>query len=323
MSEMEGKSQAIEIRLRPGILLLCLLALSAVWSTSSGCSVKKTVNVDIPPAIRQSKTASFEELLAIIHGYGKIKSLSSNDMELTFTSSRKRAEGVLERYRSLNGYILLQRPDSIHFVLLIPISRSTLFDVLSVGDSLSVWYPRENRFYLGRNSAKELIVESSSGSSEFSVPIRGPHLFEAIFPQSAAIDSHWLWVVLEEQTDEHASYYVLNFSREGDPKSVPRRIHILHKIWIERSALTIARYQVFSDEGSIVSDIVYSKEVRIDSFDLPLQIHIDRPMDGYTLDLTFKNWSLNPDLQGEAFKLSPPPGAEIIRLKEKGKSGVS
>jgi len=71
-----------------------------------------------------------------------------------------------------------------------------------------------------------------------------------------------------------------------------------------------------------LSDIIYSNEVRIDNYDLPLRIHIDRPMDGYILDLTFKNWSLNPDLPGDAFKLAPPPGAETIRLREKGETGA-
>jgi len=322
MREIERMSRVTETRLRPGILLLGFFALVAVWSATSGCSVKKTIKIDVPPAIRQAKTATFEELLAKIRSYDKIKSLSSNEMELVFTSSRKRAEGELEKFHKLDGYILLQRPDSTRFVLLIPISRSTLFDVLSVGDTLSVWYPRENRFYLGRNSAKELVVESSSGSSEFSIPIRGPHIFEAIFPQGLAMGSQDLRVGLEEQSEDRASYYVLSFSREGDPNAVPRRIHILRKIWIERSGLTIARQQIFSDEGHRLSDIIYSNEVRIDNYDLPLRIHIDRPMDGYILDLTFKNWSLNPDLPGDAFKLAPPPGAETIRLREKGETGA-
>ena len=73
----------------------------------------------------------------------------------------------------------------------------------------------------------------------------------------------------------------------------------------------------------MVSDILYSDEVQIDGFPLPLQIHIDRPVDGYMLDLKFKGWSINPELPDDAFELTAPPGAETVRLKEKGRSGTS
>jgi outer membrane lipoprotein-sorting protein len=43
-------------------------------------------------------------------------------------------------------------------------------------------------------------------------------------------------------------------------------------------------------------------------------------VDGYTLDLTFKTWNLNPDLEDTAFVLTAPEGAERMELKEKGRS---
>jgi hypothetical protein len=300
-----------------------LLAVSAIWLAASGCLVKRTVKIVVPQGIRQAKTAGFDELLAIIRGYDKINTLSCSDMELTFTSLRKRDAGELEKYRSLRGYILLRRPDSVHFVLLIPITKSRFVDVLSVGDRLSVWSPRENRFYEGKNSAKELVFEETAGSREFKIPIRGPHIIEAIFPQSIGFDFPGIWLGVDEQTDGRVSYYVLTVSKEGSGRAMPRRIHTLRKIWIERFGLTIARQQVFGDEGEMVSDILYSDEVQIDGSPLPLQIHIDRPVDGYMLDLKFKGWSINPELPDDAFELTAPPGAETVRLKEKGRSGTS
>jgi len=50
---------------------------------------------------------------------------------------------------------------------------------------------------------------------------------------------------------------------------------------------------------------------------LPLKMHIDRPLDGYALDMEFKNWRINPDLADNAFILTPPEGAQIIHLIDK------
>lgn len=311
LSSLAGMRQ----RIIPGPMILLL---AAVWLlAASGCGVKQTIKVAVPEGIRGAKTAGFDELLDIIRSYETINTLRSSDMELTFTSARKREDGELEKYRSLDGYILLRRPDSVHFVVLMPITKSRLIDVLSVGDDLSVWSPRQNRFYAGKNSAKHLLIEDTAGAKEFTVPIRGPHIFEAIFPQSIGFDAPGIWVGVHEQTDSRSSYYVLTVNREGEQKGSARRIHTLRKIWIERVGMTIARQQVFADEGQVVSDILYSDQAKIQGFSLPLRIQIDRPLDGYTLDLKFKTWTINPGLPDDAFELTAPPGAEIIPLKEK------
>jgi hypothetical protein len=297
-------------------LAFLFLACSFIWT--AGCGVKQTVKIPVPPGIREAKQATFEDLLGVIHEYDGIRTLSCSDMELSFTSTRKREIGELEKWRSVHGYILLRRPDSTHFVLLVPVTQSTFLDVLSVGDQLSVWYPRKDEFYVGKNSQKEFIVEDDSGTREFSVPVRGTHIFEAIFPQGLPLDSPGVRVSVEEQTDTQASYYILSFFKEGKAP----RIHLLRKLWIERAGLTIARQQVFEDDGHLVSDIGYSEPVLTGGFLMPLKIHIDRPADGYMLDLKFTKWNVNPDLPENAFELEPPPGARRITLKEEKKGGA-
>jgi hypothetical protein len=98
-------------------------------------------------------------------------------------------------------------------------------------------------------------------------------------------------------------------------------MHILRRIWIERTRLTIARQQVFSEEGKVASDISYSEQTIVDGFSLPLKIHIDRPMDGYLLDLEFNEWKVNSPELGDnatvnAFEMPPPPGANIVDIED-------
>jgi hypothetical protein len=317
MKEIKELPSFTVTKLRAPVTIFLALLLG-VWLAHSGCGIKKTVKVNVPAGIRQAKTAGFDDLLGIIRSYDKIAGLSCSDLKLTFTSLRKMEAGELEQFRSLDGYILLQRPDSTHLVLLMPITNSRFLDILSVGDSLSMWYPRKNEFYAGKNSAKILAVADPSGTKEFTIPLRGSHIFEAIFPQGVALNAPGIWVGVEQQIDERASYYVLSFSKAGTP---PRN-HTFRKIWIERAGLTIARQQVFTDEGEMVSDIVYSNQRDVEGFAMPQDIHIERPIDGYILDLNFRNWRINPDFEVGSFELKPPPEAQIIPLREEGRSNA-
>jgi hypothetical protein len=284
----------------------------------SGCSVKRTVRTVVPASTVQYKKASFEEVLNFIRTYDRIQTLACSNLRLTLTTG-KRETGHVEEYRAAPGYILLKRPDSTHLVIQNPITKTTLIDLLSVGDELSVWYPRDNTLYLGKNSAKELFLEASPHSKEFRIPIRGAHIFQAIFPQSVQTDKPGVRFSMEEQSDTRTKFYVFTVYREGtDP-----RIYVVRRIWIERVGLTIARQQVFTDDGEIASDIVYSNETLVEGFSFPQRIRIDRPLDAYSLDVEFHNWRINPDLPDNAFIMAQHPGAQIIHLTERGRSDAS
>jgi hypothetical protein len=77
---------------------------------------------------------------------------------------------------------------------------------------------------------------------------------------------------------------------------------------------------VYDESGRIVSAIKYSDLASVDGLLIPNMIRIERPIDGYSLDLQFAGWRVNPDLPGNAFELKPPEGVQVIQLKEKGRS---
>jgi outer membrane lipoprotein-sorting protein len=276
-----------------------------------GC-VKRVDPYKEPPNYHNAKTASFEELLNLIAGYNKINELSSTGLKLTL--ERKISDKQVERWKSAPGYILLKRPDSIRLALRSPLS--TEFEMVSVSDDLSAWIPSKNRFYMGKNSAKEL---SSEG---FTVTMRGPHLFNAIIPQNYELNSPGLRISMEEDKDAESKYYIISFYKDAGS----RRIHAFRRIWIERSKLAIWRQQFYLEDGQVESDIhyAYSDTEKKDGLNLPHKIHVDRPLDGYTLTMEFNNesWRINSGLEDKAFVLTPPSGAEIIHLREKTKDGA-
>ena len=94
-----------------------------------------------------------------------------------------------------------------------------------------------------------------ANSSGFTIPIRGGHIFDAIFP--AKRKNRGTRYSIPWKRTVRTKYYVLGFFREGDGQ----RIYTERKLWIERSRLTIARQQVYLSEGPMVSDITYSNPV--------------------------------------------------------------
>jgi len=289
-------------------LVLCLTA----WQC--GCKVKSTEKHQVPQNILNAKTAGYDELLELIAsyntGYTKITTLSS--LRLKLAVERKISDETSERWKTASGYISLKRPDSVRLVLRSPLG--TEVDMASIGDDFCVWIPSKNGFYIGKNSAKELVSEG------FAIPMRASHLFDAILPQNIKTDTPEIRISMEEARDADSKYYIISFYKDAGS----RRIHTVRRMWIERSKMVICRQQFFLEDGRVESDIAYSNIEKTNGLNLPLKIHLDRPLEGYALTMEFgsESWRINGDLPDNAFVLSPPQGAEIIHLKEKTRNGA-
>jgi outer membrane lipoprotein-sorting protein len=296
---------------RRRIIRACLATLLlGLTGMGSGC-VKRTVNVPVSARVREAKTATLEGLLSQLDRYTKqVVSLSSSSVRVTFTSGRLDS-GQLQEYRSAPAYILLKRPDMIRLNVQNPLTKTTIVELESRGEEFHVWYPRENKFFTGRNDVREFEVEGQPGFTA-----RPIHLFEAILPRSVAPGASDERIAMAEEQDASAKYYVLSLYHEtGGPRIIPVR-----RLWIDRSNLAVARMETFSEDGAKTSIIDYSGFVETEGLILPLSVRIERPVDKYMLSMQFKAWRVNPDLPDTAFVLMPPEGAQRVILKERGRS---
>lgn len=292
------------------------MLLPAMLLAATACGIKTQVKVPISPRIAAAKTATLQELLAMLRDYSdKITSLSSSSVKVSLTVARAENTNVQEnRYRAAPGYILMKRPDNIRLNILNPITKTTIIELLSVGDGFEIWSPRDNKFYVGRNSAKEFELDANSQAPAFSA--RPIHIFKAIFPQSLLVGRSDQRIACTQEQDAEAKYYVLTILQQtGDIE-----LKVLRKLWIERSQMAVVKEEAFSESGEVASVVTYSELFKEGEVLLPHLIHIDRPMDGYKLDLRFANWHINPDLDETSFAMVPPPGAERVVLKEKRRS---
>jgi len=283
------------------------LGAMALLAAAPGCSVKKTVPVVVPPAILSARSAGLDELVELLRRRdGRIASLSSNSLRVTFTSGRPES-GSLQEYRSAPGYLLVQRPASIRVNIQNPVTKTTIVDLLSVGDGFSIWYPRDNKFFTGLNSVREFEL----GGPSFTA--RPAHILEAILPEGLDLSPPGSQIAMEEDQDAVARYYILTLYRH----SAGPTLYPVRKLWIERSSFTVSRQHTFRERGELASVIHYSQYMQLEDVQLPQAIRLERPADGYSLLLQFKTWRLNPELPEAAFVLAPPGGAERVELKAK------
>jgi len=288
-----------------------MLFLLACVFTVAGCKAKQEIIIDVSPLILAARTADLEELLAIVNRYGKISDLTSSNMKATLTLG-KWESGSQEEYRSAPGYILLKRPSLLHLVIQNPvIYKTAIFEAVSDGDEFSAWLRDTNKVYTGRNSARELVSDDRPDG----IPIRPDHLYEAIIPAEIDLMEPGLRISFEESADKIAKYYILSIYREAPPPL----IHVVRRIWIERSQLVISRVQSYDEVGRLIGDVKYSEMTPVNGFLLPLKIDLERPEDGYALMLEFTNgrWNANSGLDYDSFLLPPREGTETIVLREK------
>jgi len=285
-----------------------ILLLVAIIMSCTGC--KERATIEVPKAILHAKDATLDELLDIVNRFDEITSLKSNSLEAKYISKKQESGLIeLEKYPKAPGFVLLKRPDSIYFRIQAPVTKTSILTLVSVGDEFRVLYHRDMTFYIGKNSAKELISEDLDEKPK--IPIRASHILEAIFLKTIPLQDPEILIARTEEEDENTKYYVVEVFRDD----TSRRLYPLRKFWIERAGLTISRQRIYNDSGQIMSEIEYADTVKYEEFAMPRKIYIERSLDGYTLDLEFKDWIVNTDIKDETFELQPLPGMQVIRFK--------
>ena len=84
----------------------------------------------------------------------KIQSLQATvDIDTSVGGAKK---GQVTDYKEIRGYVLARKPAMLHMIGLLPIVRTTAFDMVSDGQEFKLWIPPKNRFVVGRNDVQSL-----------------------------------------------------------------------------------------------------------------------------------------------------------------------
>lgn len=296
----------------------------------TGC-VSRRVNV--PPFIPPARDATISELIEIVNQRLGMKSLLART-DLQFETAEAAADGILRRYRTASGRVLLARPGHIRLQIEAPVLSVSIAEMASDGERFQLLvYPEEYRAFIEGTNRENYAQETRNLDQDPElmkvgplVNIRPQHFIDAFFFEEIKVGDPDTQTICEEARPVEddptrkekrivRSYYVLSDIRRGE--QAPRS-----KYWFDRTRdLRLTRRQVFDSKGLLVGDVTFSNYLPPDPVAgerLPSQIWIQRPYDEYSLRMTLQSDSIvvNRDIPPQAFSLEPPSewGSSVRRI---------
>ena len=281
--------------------------LLAVLSTS-GCMLR-TRPVEDQYSKVPLKESTQQGLIDSINQQAKaIQSLKATvDIDTSVGGMRK---GHYTDYKEIRGYVLARKPDALHMVGLMPIVRTTAFDMVSDGRDFKLWIPAKNRFVMGKNEVGTPNIDQPMEN------IRPQNIYEALLIQHVDADSEI--AVLEN------GYEILHDSKgrrilQDDYEltiiqKYDKGWRLARKIIFERTDLKPHRQYIYSEDGKVATDAHYAEYKDYDGFSFPSRIEIYRPQEEYDITLNMLKVDINQPLKDEQFVLEQPSGAVVVNL---------
>src|SRR5271170_3759316 len=219
-------------------------------------------------------------------------------------------KGHYTDYKEIRGYVLARKPDSLHMIGLMPIVRTTAFDMVSDGKDFKLWIPPKNRFAIGKNGA------ATPNTDQPMENIRPQNIYEALLIRR--VDPESEIAVLEngyEILHDDKGHRVLQEDYELTViKKYDKGWGLSRKIIFGRVDLKPHRQYIYDEDGKVATDARYAEYKDYDGMNFPSRIEIYRPQEEYDITLNMLKVDINKTLTDDQFTLEQPAGAEVVHL---------
>ncbi len=219
-------------------------------------------------------------------------------------------KGHVTDYKEIRGYVLARKPDSLHMIGLMPIVRTTAFDMVSDGQDFKLWIPPKNRFVIGKNEV------ATSNTDQPMENIRPQNIYEALLIRR--IDPNSEIAVLEngyETLHDSKGHRVLQEDYELTViQKYDKGWRLGRKIIFGRTDLKPHRQYIYSEDGTVATDAKYAEYKDFEGFSFPSRIEIFRPQEEYDITLNMLKVDINKPLTDDQFVLEQPSGAVVVHL---------
>jgi hypothetical protein len=332
---------------RPKFYTFLFIALSAVVFLSGCISPKDKVE---RPKLLKSENASQEFLLGEVNRFARLNSMRAK-MDLKFEDNSFAELGVAEKYKTADGEVVVQRPANILLKVQAPFIKTDIAQMTSNGERFRVAVLNDGgsgkykKFVVGSNNADYSILQREVEKIENGdaktlkqnvnafANLRPQHFTDAMLvrPTDAA-NVYVQSEIFQEEFDLSAQkksplrwvlrgYYLLDELHRADDGTM----RIARRFWFDRvGGVRLARQQIFDQQGSVESDIVYGREGNLsdgaDYRNLPLRIEVTRPKEKYKMSLTYQDptgVSVGRTYPQAAFELKNDWGLEEVDLDKK------
>lgn len=292
-------------RVRPYILLLALLPLT-------GC-LFRTRTVDKAISTNKLKDASLDQLIETINkSAANLKTLNAQvEIDSSVGGQKK---GKITDNPEITGYLLLQKPEMIRVIGLVPVVRNRAFDMVSDGRTFKLSIPPKNKFITGSNQIQKLSDKALEN-------VRPQHLLDALLlkeidPKKGEIPAleEGVEIVKDPKTHkdaEQGDYVVLVLGQDKQGAYLSR------KIVFSRETLLPERQLIYDRKGQLVTDARYGTFKDYNGTQFPSRIEIERPVEEYSITLNIDKLTANEPIKPEQFELTQPAGSQFVNLDNK------
>jgi hypothetical protein len=273
----------------------CLFRTRPVEDTISKAPLKESTQSGLIDVINQ-QAATIRSLQATV------------DIDTSAGGAKK---GHVTDYKEIRGYVLARKPAMLHMIGLLPIVRTTAFDMVSNGDQFKLWIPPKNRFVVGRNDVQTKNADQPMEN------LRPQEIYDALLIRH--IDPEHEIAVLENSEEIlhdakghrvlQEDYELIVIRKKGDHEGILSR-----KIVFSRTDLQPHRQYIYDDQGKLVTDARYAEYKEYDGVSFPSRIEIVRPQEEYDITLNVLKMEINKPLRDDQFALEQPPGAVVVNL---------
>jgi outer membrane lipoprotein-sorting protein len=275
-----------------------------------GCLFRSRI-VDRPMSTAPLKSATQEQLIEYVNTQAsRIHSMQATvDIDTSVGGEKK---GKITDYEEIRGYVLARKPAMLRMIGLMPIVRTTAFDMVSDGQDFKLWIPPKNRFVLGRNDVETLNPKQPLEN------LRPQHIYDSLLLREINPDPKIEIATMtsrqETVVDKHGRKmdqpdYELVVAHKGANGWFTSRV-----IVFSRTDLLPHRQYVYDEKGNEATTSRYEAYKAYNGVNFPNQIEIERPQEEYDITLTIVKLQLNEALTDDQFLLEQPHGAEVIHL---------
>ena len=219
-------------------------------------------------------------------------------------------KGRITDYKEIRGYVLLRKPAMLRMIGLLPVVRTTAFDMTSDGQQFRLWIPPKNRFVQGHNE-----VQAANPAQPLE-NLRPQNIYEAVLvrPVDQASEIAVLENGQEILHDEKGRPVVQDDYELVVIRKVGGNWALSRKIIFSRVDLQPHQQLIYDDSGKLATEARYADYKDYDGVTFPSRIEIYRPQEEYDITLNLLKVEMNKGLKDEQFVLEQPAGAEVVNL---------
>lgn len=298
----------------PNPRLFLLLTLSAAIFPLAGC-LFRTRPLDRQFSDRPLKAATQQELIDYVNTQAaKIQSIQATvDID---ASAGDVKNGRITDYKEIRGYVLARKPAMLRMKGLLPVVRTSAFDMVSNGQNFKVWIPPKNEFFVGSNNVSSNNVENYDPNKRLE-NMRPQYIYDALLlpeighDEIAVLENGYETVVDSKKHRVQQPNYSLLVIHKGPPGW-----YLYRKIDFSRIDLLPYRQRIYDQQGNVETDAHYQSYKDFDGTEFPNTIVIERPREDYDITLNMVKLEINKTLTDDQFTLEQPPGAEVVNLDQ-------